>query len=56
MTKAGNGHLRRALSEGNACISRRNFKPKKLEEGQAVSAAVESIAQKANDRLLKRYR
>ena len=55
-TKAGNGHLRRALSEGNACISRRNFKPKKLEEGQAVSASVESIAQKANDRLLKRYR
>jgi transposase len=56
ITKAGNGHLRRALSEGNACISRRNFKPKKLEEGQTVSAAVESIAQKANDRLLKRYR
>lgn len=56
ITKAGNSHLRRALVEGNASISRRNFEKKKLAEGQAVSPEVERIAAKANTRLLKRYR
>ena len=56
ITKAGNSHLRRALIEGNAAISRRNFGGKKLAEGQVVSPEVERIAAKANTRLLKRYR
>lgn len=56
ITKAGNSHLRRALIEGNASISRRSFDKKKLVDGQVVSAEVERIAAKANTRLLKRYR
>lgn len=56
VTKAGSSHLRRALVEGNASISRRNFGKKRLAEGQAVSPEVERTAAKANTRLLKRYR
>ncbi len=56
ITKAGNSHLRRALIEGNASISRRSFDKKKLGKGQVVSAEVERMAAKANTRLLKRYR
>ena len=56
ITKAGNSHLRRALVEGNASISRRSFGRKKLAEGQVVSPEVEHITTKANTRLLKRYR
>lgn len=57
VTKAGNGHLRRALTSGNASISIRKPGKKKLAVGQqAVSPAVARIAAKANDRLLDRYR
>ncbi|MBR5259224.1 MAG: IS110 family transposase [Eggerthellaceae bacterium] len=56
ITKAGNSHLRRALVEGNASISRRSFDKKRLAKEQEVSPEVERLAAKANARLLKRYR
>lgn len=56
ITKAGNSHLRRALVEGNAGISRRGAGAKRPAEGQSVSPEVERMARRANARLLERFR
>ncbi|WP_302383970.1 IS110 family transposase [uncultured Adlercreutzia sp.] len=55
ITKAGDATCRRAVVEALANISRFTTGPKKLREGQAVSARVEAESIKCNARNIERY-
>lgn len=56
ITKAGNSRLRRTLVEGSANMAARTTGKKLLPAGRIVPPEVKAIADKANARLVKRYR
>jgi transposase len=55
ITKAGDGHLRSALVEGAASVSRWGAAPKRPKGGQEASAEARALCDKANRRLAARY-